>query len=107
MGLPSNWRRVEDWIYHSSHPSYISHDIGEKSVTKWPQIPSLSDYSIPPEESFWAFFPCRPLPTRAETDIDVNELQSEIEKFKECMTCHQLERSLKAVEYLKNGAPSF
>jgi hypothetical protein len=44
---------------------------------------------------------------KPETKIDIEKLESEVLSLKEKMTVHQLERSLKAISYLKHGAPSF
>ncbi len=80
-----------------------------KSViaTKWPEIPVLSNYSKKPDEYFWEKFPKRELLSKAETKIDVDKLESKVNSLKEKMTCHQLERAEKAIEYLRNGAPAF
>ncbi len=67
----------------------------------------LQDYSKSPDDSFWKFFPSKPLPVKPETEIDIDKLESEVLSMKDKMTIHQLERSLKAVNYLRYGAPSF
>jgi hypothetical protein len=56
---------------------------------------------------FLSYFPSRPLPTKAETSINISELVKDIESKKSGMTCHQYERCMRTVDYLKNGAPSF
>jgi hypothetical protein len=56
---------------------------------------------------FLGYFPSRPLPTKAETSINISELVEDIESKKPGMTCHQYERCMRTVDYLKNGAPSF
>jgi hypothetical protein len=76
-------------------------------VTKWPEIPVLSDYSKKPDDKFWDKFPKREMPSRAETKIDVDKLECKVNSLKEKMTCHQLERAEKAIDYLRNGAPAF
>jgi hypothetical protein len=75
--------------------------------SKWPKIPVLSDYSKTPDHSFWKEFPKKDLPVFPETSINIEKLEIRVKKYKHLMTKHQEERSLKAVEYLKNGAPSF
>jgi hypothetical protein len=107
MGLPSNWRRVEDWLYFSGPVAYVAHEDPKKKDSEWPDIPVLEDYSKPPSADFWSFFPSRPLPTTAETSINISELERDIESKKNGMTCHQYERCLRTVDYLRNGAPSF
>jgi hypothetical protein len=75
--------------------------------SKWPDIPVLSDYSRTPDQSFWAKFPKKKLPEKPETSIDIEKLENRVKKYMNLSTKHQIERSLKAIEYLKNGAPSF
>jgi hypothetical protein len=81
--------------------------IQQKKGSEWPQLPIIEDYSKPPTPEFWSSFPSRPLPTAAETGINIIELEKEIDKKKVRMISHQLERCLRTVDYLKNGAPSF
>jgi hypothetical protein len=107
MGLPADWKRVEDWLYFSSPVAYVAQEDSKKGESKWPNLPVLKDYSSPPSEDFWKTFPSRPLPVTAETSIDICELQNEIEKKKAKMTSHQYERCQRTVSYLKEGAPSF
>ncbi len=80
-----------------------------KSViaSKWPDIPVLSDFSKKPDESFWKKFPKREMPSKAETKIEVDKLEEKVNSLKEKMTCHQLERAEKAIEYLRDSAPAF
>ncbi len=77
MGLPSDWRRVEDWLSFSGPVAYVSQDEPKKKSSKWPDIPVLEDYSKPPSADFWAKFPFRPLPSRAETNINISELEKD------------------------------
>jgi hypothetical protein len=78
-----------------------------KKASKWPEIPILDDYGKYPSACFWEKFPKRQLPEGHETKIDVEQLDYRIESNKSKMTVHQYERSKKAVDYLRNGAPSF
>jgi hypothetical protein len=75
--------------------------------SKWPKIPVLSDYSKTPNQSFWEKFPKKKLPEKPETSINVEKLENRVRKYMNLMIKHQIERSLKAIEYLKHGAPSF
>jgi len=74
---------------------------------KWQDIPHLSDYSTPPEPEFWKNFPRCDLPKCAETNINVSVLEKKVSEHRNKMTIHQYERSLKAIDYLRNGAPAF
>jgi hypothetical protein len=107
MGLPSNWRRVENWLSFTGPVAYVYQEEPKKKSSEWPDIPVLEDYSRPPSADFWAKFPFRPLPTKAETNVNISELVKDIEKKKLGMTSHQYERCMRTVDYLKEGAPSF
>jgi hypothetical protein len=75
--------------------------------SKWSSIPVLEDYSKAPEPSFWSKFPKKELPVKPETNIDIDKLEERVRKYMKQMTVHQVDRSLKAVQYLREGAPSF
>ncbi len=81
--------------------------MSDQKNLKWQHIPHLSDYSIHPEAEFWEKFPRCDLPKCAETNINVSKLEKKVYEYKNKMTDHQFERSLKAIDYLKNGAPAF
>jgi hypothetical protein len=74
---------------------------------KWSHIPVLQDYSKAPDLTFWSKFPDKALPVMPETSINIVKLEERVKKYMKFMTIHQAERSLKAVQYLKEGAPSF
>jgi len=46
------------------------------------------------------------MPSKPETSVDHDRLEALVSQYKDQMTIHQYERSMKAVDYLKNGAPS-
>jgi hypothetical protein len=52
MGQPSNWRRVEDWLYFSGPIAYVAQDYPKKKTSEWQDIPVLEDYSRPPSADF-------------------------------------------------------
>jgi len=82
-------------------------DVASQKNLKWQHIPALKDYTVNPDPSFWKNFPRNDLPLRAETGMDVKKLEEKVRSFREKMTEHQYDRSMKAVDYLKNGAPAF
>ncbi len=82
-------------------------DVTSQKSLKWQHIPALKDYTVNPDPSFWKDLPRNDLPLRAETAIDVEKLEERVRSFKEKMTEHQYDRSMKAVDYLRNGAPAF
>jgi len=75
-------------------------------VPKWPDIPRLDDYKKAPNPSFWKHFPHKSLPTHPETSVDHVKLDALVNNYRSVMTVHQFERCSKAIDYLKNGAPS-
>jgi hypothetical protein len=106
LGLPSNWLVVEEWL-DSTCSSVISSDpVASSFSPKWPDIPVLCDYNANPGIEFWKHFPSRPLPVKPESAIDVDRLESMIEERKNKMTSHEYSRARKAVDFLRNGAPS-
>jgi hypothetical protein len=107
LGLPSDWSRVKSWLHFRGNVKVTGPGILGVKKSKWPQIPVLSDYSKTPDQSFWKNFPKKKLPVKPETSINVEKLEIRVKKYMNLMTIHQVERSLKAIEYLKHGAPSF
>jgi hypothetical protein len=107
FGLPNNWARVKSWINFRGEIRLNKTGISGQKNLKWPEIPALQDYKTSPDPSFWENFPKKDLPTSAETEINVTALEERVKALKSSMTIHQFERSMKAVDYLKNGAPAF
>jgi hypothetical protein len=107
FGLPSNWGRVKSWLSFRGEIRLKKLEMSDQKNLKWQHIPHLSDYSIHPEAEFWEKFPSCDLPKCAETNINMSKLEKKVYEHKNKMTNHQFERSLKAIDYLKNGAPAF
>jgi hypothetical protein len=107
FGLPHDWARVRSWIDFRGEIKLKKMDISGQKNLKWPEIPALEDYKISPNPSFWEKFPKKDLPISAETEINVRALEEKVIALRSSMTIHQFERSMKAVDYLKNGAPAF
>ena len=105
IGLPSDWSRVEEWIRFDENVIPPTETI-TGFVSKWPNIPVLRNYNCVPDASFWATFPHKPMPEKPETDVDIDKLEAKIFFHKDKMTIHQWERSLKAVAFLRHGAPA-
>jgi len=106
MSLPTEWSRINSWIRFDDIVT-VPTSIEETVESKWPEIPELTDYSVELDPSFWKNFPKQALPTRPESSVSIHNLESKIQSLKEKMTIHEYDRSMKAVDYLKNGAPSF
>ncbi len=107
FGLPHSWARVKSWIKFRGEKKLKKMEMSGQKNLKWPNIPTLKDYGTPPKATFWDNFPNKDLPIIAETDINVSLLEEKVKALKASMTDHQFERSMKAVDYLKNGAPAF
>jgi hypothetical protein len=91
---------------HFKKPIIVPSDSTAVLESKWPNIPVLKNYDTVASQDFWSKFPQKSWPTKPETDVDVDKLEAKVLFHKDKMTVHQLERSLKAVDYLRNGAPA-
>jgi len=98
---------VKSWINFRGDIRLKKTEISGQKNLKWPEIPALQDYRISPDPSFWEKFPKKDLPASAETEINVIALEEKVKALRSSMTIHQYERSMKAVDYLRNGAPAF
>jgi len=105
IGLPEDWNRIESWIRFKTDLT-VCEDPTVSFVSKWPDIPVLSNYDSNASPDFWSKFPSKPWPSRPETNVDIDRLEAKVLLHKDKMTIHQLERSLKAVDHLRNGAPA-
>ena len=105
IGLPEDWNRIESWIRFKTDLT-VCEDPTVSFVSKWPDIPVLSNYDSNASPDFWSKFPSKPWPSKPETNVDIDRLEAKVLLHKDKMTIHQLERSLKAVDYLRNGAPA-
>ena len=74
---------------------------------KCPEIPILDSYVKNPGDNFWAKFPSKQIPEKAETRIKVEILEQYVKKTKKVFTCHQLLRANKCIKFLRYGAPSY
>ncbi len=100
LGLPACWHRVKSWLNFRGNVKVSGPGMTGIKKSKWQDIPVLADYSKAPDPSFWSKFPVKKLPERPETSIDTVKLAERVKKYMHLMTKHQIERSLKAVEYL-------
>ena len=70
------------------------------------EIPILENYEKDPGEWFWKEFPSKQLPSVPESSIDSDKLLSELEGVKDRITHAEYTRGLRAIESIKEGAPS-
>ena len=106
LGLPDNWNLVEEWLDATGDNSAGYESTVGNFTPKWPNIPVLRDYSVDPGEEYWKQFPSRPMPMKPESSIDADKLEVMVKDRKHKMTNHEYIRAMKAVEFLRNGAPS-
>jgi hypothetical protein len=71
-----------------------------------PEIVVLEDYRSKPPAVFWDSFPKADMPTKVSTRVDVDKMESMVDKVKSKMLPFQLERARKAISYLRKGAPA-
>jgi hypothetical protein len=106
LGIPLNWSETREWLEYNGPIFLIPEPILTSGELKFPEIPSLERYDGVADEQFWKIFPKSPLPEAAETQINVENLERQVAKVKKFLTSAQLKRAGKAIEYLRNGAPS-
>ena len=75
--------------------------------TKNPEIPVLDCYEGVAGEEFWACFPKRELPTRAETRVNTTTLKRKILAAKDKMSKSEHKRAKRVLKSLQHGAESF
>ncbi len=85
------------------HIPKIANSSGE---VKFTEIPELSDYNGTADDFFWSKFPKTPMPSVAETQINVDVLEEKVTAVSNLLTTSQKGRAEKAINYLRNGAPS-
>jgi hypothetical protein len=106
MGLPADWGIVVNWLHYKGAIFLIPKPPSLPAGLKFPEIPELADYAGPANSEFWEKFPATPLPTVAETQIDVSALEEKVCKVKSSLTKAQVSRSSRIIEYLRFGAPA-
>ena len=104
MGVPKTWNTVEYWLDKSAVPNSPSVREPELFKKKFTNIPTLPDYNVPPEESFWKSFPKRALPYKASTRVNARNLEKIIVEQSEGLTKTELSRARRVVNDLKLGA---
>ena len=106
LGLPA-WYRVWFWLSASSIPVFSNMTAQPQKPLKNPDIPVLTNYDCKPDETFWSKFPFRPLPSSPSTGISWQRLEQMVQARKSLLTIPEYLRALRAVSYLKEGAPSW
>jgi hypothetical protein len=92
MGLPADWGIVVNWLHYKGAIFLIPKPPSVPADLKFPEIPELPDYAGSANSEFWEKFPATPLPTVAETQIDVSALDEKVCKVKSKLTKAQVSR---------------
>ena len=106
MGLPYNWNRVNSWLNFRGPIPNVQLAQYERIELKNSEIPQLENYRIAPGKSFWDKFPSNS-ENNVVYELNPDALSNNLESVKEKSTTSQYLRGLKAVSYLRKGAPAF
>ncbi len=90
MGIPKEWETVDTWLDGKCFPEYPEETVPSTTERKFPDIPLLENYDAYPGEYFWAKFPRRELPARAETRINVKNLEKIVKENSDKMLNSEL-----------------
>ena len=85
LGFPG-WREVCDWLNEDILAPEPDEAVMSMSAVKNHEIPKLGSYSEIPDSSFWDNFPKKELPLVAETSVNVDTFEEEIENVKSFTT---------------------
>jgi hypothetical protein len=107
LGIPEDWESVEYWIFGQDVPDYPPLPTLEQFQKKFPDIPSLSDYSKIPPKTFWRNFPFNPIPNGPTTRVNVQALEKMLRENSHNFTCHQKRRMEKLLLDLREGAEAY
>ncbi len=107
QGIPEQWFVVDDWLDERKIPPYPKNEEVTLFKKKFENIPTLADYTVIPEDSFWDNFPKRGLPSRPSTRVKVDILEEEIYLVKDKLTKSELRRAERVVKDLRYGAEAY
>jgi hypothetical protein len=106
LGLSSNWNEILQWVEYKGPIFHIPKIANSSGEVKFTEIPELSDYNGTADDFFWSKFPKTPMSSVAETQINVDVLEEKVTAVSNLLTTSQKGRAEKAINYLRNGAPS-
>ena len=107
MGVPYEWRIIEEWLNPENNITYPAEQETSMFEKKNAEIPKLDRYDVPPDPSFWDNFPKRELPTRPQTRVNHRNLKLLLDKCRSRLTRAQIRRAEKAISDLRTGADSY
>ena len=106
QGIPE-WERVKHWLNPDSSAVYRKEEKAVHAKLENPELATLDNYEVPPREEFWNNFPKRKLPERAETKLNVKNLEKEVGKNEPKMSRTELRRARKLIRDLRKGADAY
>jgi hypothetical protein len=96
-----------NWLHFQETPHNIEVKTNPRKGLKNPNIPILPCYKRVAAVEFWNNFPYKDLPLTAESDINALKLENLLLDQRKSLTDQEFARGLKAIRFLKEGAPSF
>ena len=103
LGIPADWETVHEWIKGDKTTPAPEEPHLVLAPRKHPNIPLLSSYKFPPPPSFWENFPKCDLPTRPQSQVQPQVIESYLQQVQEKLTVHQLVRARLACSELRSG----
>jgi len=105
MGIPAQWTLVKRWLTSKLLPVIpsLAPCVFKK---KNPEIPTLANYRVSPDSSFWDIFPFCPLPVKPTARADVNALRSMLKSVGSMLTPHEIRRGERVCNDLEFGSNS-
>ena len=99
-----NWATVEKWIDPANVPEHPGNVAATVYTVKNTEIPELDNYRTCPGNDFWEKFPQKAVPKKANTRVNVRNLEELIHRNKDKLTDMELKRANRVARDLKYGA---
>ena len=103
LGIPADWETVHEWIKGDKTFQTPEEPHLVLAPRKHPNIPLLSSYKFPPPPSFWENFPKCDLPTRPQSQVQPQVIESYLQQVQGKLTVHQLVRARLACSEIRSG----
>jgi hypothetical protein len=97
LGLPADWRIIEDWLSASDLPTAAKGTAQSSVENKKSQDSQLFS---------WDTYPSKKIPSAPETAINIELLEKLVEKNADKLLEQELRRAYRTIDYLKYGAPA-
>ena len=99
--------KVDSWLDPSVTAIYPGLEIVKMADIKNSEIPRLDSYEKGASDAFWAKFPKRALPKKAETKMNILKLRKMVLKASEKMSKPERRRANKIIKDLRVGADAY